>query len=131
MTVAIVIMSVCYVAVPARLIGEKPIRSRRDKLAASAIGGTLGVAVCTPPHLIARLGVLMLGSHVLLIPGLFVMTLGVTLQAGATGAVKAIKMSAKLVGHDPTPTNTATGPTPTPRPATRLRAHRPEGQPHA
>jgi len=110
MTIAIVIMSVCYVAVPSRLIGVKPVRSRRDKLAASAIGGTLGVAICTPPHLIARLGILMLGSPVLLIPGLFIMTFGVTLQAGATGAIKAIKMSTKLVGRDSTPTNPAPNP---------------------
>jgi len=37
---------------------------------------------------------------VLFVLGIFVLTLGFTLQAGATGAVKAIKMSAKLVaGH--------------------------------
>jgi hypothetical protein len=38
----------------------------------------------------------MLGSSALLIPGIFVLTLGFTLQAGATGAVRAIKMSATL-----------------------------------
>jgi hypothetical protein len=42
----------------------------------------------------------MLGSRALLIPGLLVLTLGVTLQVGATGAVRAIKLSAKLTaGH--------------------------------
>jgi len=116
MTIAIVVMSVCYVAVPSRLIGVKPIRSRRDKLAASVIGGTLGFVICTPPHLIARLGILMLGSRVLLIPGLFIMTFGVTLQAGATGAVKAIKMSTKLVGRDSTPTDAAPKPNSTSSP---------------
>jgi hypothetical protein len=39
----------------------------------------------------------MLGSHTLFIPGIFVFALGLTLQAGATSAVKAIKMSAKLL----------------------------------
>jgi hypothetical protein len=110
MTVAIVVLSVCYVAVPSRLIGAKPIRSRRDKVAASAIGGTLGVAICTPPHLIARVGILMLGTRALFIPGIFVLTFGVTLQAGATGAMKAIKMSAKLVGRDSTPDKRLTRP---------------------
>ena len=38
----------------------------------------------------------MLGSKALFIPGIFLMAVGVTLQAGATGAVRAIKMSAKL-----------------------------------
>ena len=56
----------------------------------------LGVTVCTPPYLLGRLGLLMLGSKALLIPGIVFIALGVTLQAGATGAVRAIKMSASL-----------------------------------
>jgi hypothetical protein len=38
----------------------------------------------------------MLGSKLLLIPGIVLLTLGFTLQAGATGAVRAIKMTAAL-----------------------------------
>jgi uncharacterized membrane protein len=95
------VMMLCYVAVPARLIGMKTTYSTRDKVTATALGGVLGATVCTPPYLLGRLGILMLGSRALLIPGLFVLTLGVTLQAGATGAVRAIKLSAKLTaGHD-------------------------------
>ncbi len=90
------IMMVSYVALPARLIGVKRTQSTRDKLTTSAIGGAIGATVCTPPYLLGRLGILMLGSKVLLIPGIFVFAVGVTLQAGATGAVRAIKMSAKL-----------------------------------
>ena len=90
------VMMVSYVAVPSRLIGVKPPR-RRDKLAASAVGGAVGAVVCTPPYLLGRLGILMLGSKVLLIPGIVFIAVGLTLQAGATGAVKAVKMSAKLV----------------------------------
>jgi hypothetical protein len=90
------VMMVCYVAVPSRLIGMRTTYSKRDKLAATALGGALGATVCTPPYLLGRLGILMLGSKVLLIPGIFLLTLGFTLQAGATGAVRAIKMSASL-----------------------------------
>jgi hypothetical protein len=90
------IMMVCYVAVPSRLIGVKGKRSRRDKLTAGALGAALGAMVCTPPYLLGRLGILMLGSKYLLIPGIVALTLGFTLQAGATGAVRAIKMSLKL-----------------------------------
>ena len=82
---------------PARLIGAKPARSRRDKLTTSAVGGVLGATVSTPPYLLGRVGLLMLGSKVLLIPGIFLLAVGVTLQAGATGAVRAIKMSASLM----------------------------------
>jgi hypothetical protein len=93
------LMMVCYVAVPSRLIGTKPTYSRRDKLTATALGAAMGTAVCTPPYLLGRVGILMLGSSVLLIPGIFVLALGVTLQAGATGAVRAIKMSASLAAE--------------------------------
>lgn len=90
------VMMVCYVAVPSRLIGIKQARSRRDKLTASALSAALGATVCTPPYLLGRLGILMLGSKLLLIPGIVLLTLGFTLQAGATGAVRAIKMSVTL-----------------------------------
>ncbi|HEX6696585.1 MAG TPA: hypothetical protein VF080_07320 [Solirubrobacteraceae bacterium] len=95
--VVIGVLMVCYVAVPSSLIGIKPTISRRDKLTASAVSGALGAAVSTPPYLLGRVGILMLGSHALFIPGLFVVALGFTLQAGATGAVKAVKLSAHLV----------------------------------
>jgi hypothetical protein len=91
------LLMVCYVAVPSSLIGIKPTISRRDKLTASAVSGALGAAVSTPPYLLGRIGILMLGSSALFIPGIFVVAMGFTLQAGATGAVKAVKLSAHLV----------------------------------
>ncbi len=101
LSVVIGVMMVCYVGVPARLIGAKPASSRHDKLAATAVGGALGVVVCTPPYLLGRVGILMLGSSSLLIPGIVVLAFGVTLTAGATGAVKTVKMSAKLIAGNP------------------------------
>jgi hypothetical protein len=98
--IVVALMMICYVAVPARLIGVKPKQSKRDKLAASAVGGAIGATVCTPPYLMGRLGILMLGSKALLIPGIFVLAIGATLQAGTTGAVRAIKMSTKLTGGE-------------------------------
>ena len=68
------LMMVCYVAVPARLIGAKPPKqSKRDKLASTAVGGALSMTVCTPPYLLGRLGILALGSSAVLvfIVGLF------------------------------------------------------------
>jgi hypothetical protein len=89
--------------VPARLIGMKTAQPKREKLAATAVGGIIGAVVCTPPYLLGRLGLLMLGSQALLVPGAIVLAIGLTLQAGATGAVKTIKMSAKLVSARPLP----------------------------
>ena len=99
--IVIGVMMLTYVTVPARLVGIRPTGSRRDKLAATCVGGALGALVCTPPYVIGRLGILLLGSHVLFVVGVVLLAFGLTLQAGATGAVKAIKMSMKLaVGAD-------------------------------
>jgi hypothetical protein len=94
--IVIGVMMLTYVTLPARMVGIKPIGTRRDKLAATVIGGTLGALVCTPPYVIGRIGILLLGSNVLFALGVILLAVGFTLQAGATGAVKAIKMSAKL-----------------------------------
>ena len=106
--IVIAVMMVCYVAVPSRLIGVKPSQPRREKLATTMVSSALGVAVCAPPYLLGRLGILMLGSKALLIPGIVFIAVGVTLQAGATGAVRAIKMSVSLTGkpHEPVPAST-------------------------
>jgi hypothetical protein len=45
---------------------------------------------------IGRIGILLLGSNILFALGVVFLLLGLILQAGASGAVKAIKMSAKL-----------------------------------
>jgi len=98
------IMMVCYVAIPSRLIGMKAVVSRRDKLAASVVGGAVGAVVCTPPYALGRVGLIMLGSstNVIFVLGVIFFAVGLTLQAGATGAVKTVKMSAKLVsGRQP------------------------------
>jgi hypothetical protein len=97
LSIVVAVMMVCYVAVPARLVGVKTTSSRRDKLTAAAVGGAIGGVVCTPPYVLGRVGLLMVESHTLFIAGCVVLAIGVTLQAGATGAVKAVKMSAKLV----------------------------------
>ena len=97
MSIMIGVLMFAYVWIPSRLIGLKTTYSKADSLKASAVGGALGAIVCTPPYLVGRIGILMLGSKVLFIPGIVFITIGATVQAGATGAVKAIKMSAKLV----------------------------------
>ncbi len=94
------IMMFCYIAVPSRIVGvAKRSGSRRDKLAASAVGGAVGATICSPPYLLGRLGILMLGWHYLFWLGVVLIVIGVALQTGATSAVKAVKMSAKLVGN--------------------------------
>jgi hypothetical protein len=100
LSIVIGIIMVTYVAVPARLIGAKPSYSKRDKLTVSVVGGAIGAVICTPPYALGRIGLIMLGSSTLFVLGIILFSVGLILQAGATGAVKTIKMSIKLVsGH--------------------------------
>lgn len=104
LSIVIAVMMLTYVTVPARIVGIRPTGSRRDKAAAAMIGGTLGAVVCTPPYVIGRIGILLLASPALSAIGVVLLVVGFTLQAGATGAVKAIKMSAKLAAGNASPT---------------------------
>ena len=97
LSIVVGIMMVCYVAVPARLIGMKTVVSRRDKLTATAVGGVVGAVICAPPYALGRVGLILLGSSTFFVLGVILFAVGLTLQAGATGAVKTVKMSAKLV----------------------------------
>jgi hypothetical protein len=102
------IMMVFYVAVPARIVGVQMAKtadsalSGRDKLAAAAVSGAFGAVLCAPPYVISRTGIVLLDSHDLFGFGVALLVLGLILQAGVTGAVKAVKVSAKmLVGQSP------------------------------
>lgn len=99
--IVIAIMMVCYVAIPSRLIGMKSTAPRGDKLKTAAVGGFLGAVVCSPPYLLGRIGLLMLGSHTLFLLGVVLLSVGLILEAGATSAVKTVKLSAKLVAGQP------------------------------
>jgi hypothetical protein len=99
MGIVIGVMMLTYVTVPSRLVGLKSSFSGRDKLTATVVAGAFGAVICGPAYVIGRIGVLLLGSHVVVVFafGVVLLSVGLALQAGATGAVKAIKMSAKLV----------------------------------
>lgn len=100
--IVVAVMMVAYVSVPARLIGVKSERSRKDKLAATAVGGAIGAVVCAPPFALGRVAILLLGSHTFRYLAIVMLAVAVVLQTGATSSVKAIKMSAKLtVGRAP------------------------------
>jgi hypothetical protein len=100
-SIVVGIMMVCYLAVPARIVGidTKKGRSRRDKLAATAVGGAMGAVICSPPYTLGRIGILMLGWHGVFWLGVIFIVIGVLLQTGVTSAVKAVKFSAKLIGN--------------------------------
>ena len=109
LSVVIGVMMISYVAVPSRLTGIKTTRSRRDNLTATVVGSTIGAVICAPPYLLSRVGLLMLESKVLFPLGVIFFAVGLTLEAGATGAVKAVRMSAKLVsGRNPAGRRSAT-----------------------
>jgi hypothetical protein len=97
-SIVVGIMMLLYLAVPARMVGIEKSKNTRDKLAATAVGGAVGAVVCSPPYMLGRFGILMLGWHYLFWVGIVLIVIGATLQTAATSAVKAVKFSAKLVG---------------------------------
>jgi hypothetical protein len=104
------VMMVSYVALPARLIGAKRVRSRKDKLVASAVGGVLGAVVSAPGYTLGRVGILLLGAKGLWVIGVVLLAVGFAFQAGATGAIKAIKFSTSLMaGRVPAVNETPVG----------------------
>ena len=112
-SIVVGIMMLCYLAVPARIVGiERKNKSRRDSLATTCVGGAIGAVVCSPPYLLGRLGILMLGWHYLFWAGVVLIVIGVTLQTGVTSAVKAVKFSAKLVGSPASATAAEPAPAP-------------------
>lgn len=101
-------MLVCYITVPAQIVGVRAVKAagsahpRRDKLATTAVHGAFGAIVCTPPYVLARIGLVLLGSNALFWLGIALLVVGLILEAGVTAAVKAVKESAKLlVGQSP------------------------------
>jgi uncharacterized membrane protein len=91
------LMMISYISLPARLIGAKKAASKRDKLVASAVGGLIGAIVSAPGYTLGRVGILMLGVRGLVVLGVILLAIGFAFQAGATGAVKAIKFSTRLI----------------------------------
>ena len=71
-------------------------------MAAAAVTGAFGAVVCAPPYVFARIGLVLLGSSGYLFGlGVGLLVVGLILQVGATGAVKAVKVSAKLLAGQP------------------------------
>jgi hypothetical protein len=109
MGITIGLMMITYVAVPARIIGVRSEGPRRDRLAASALSTAVGATVTTPPYLLGRVGILMLGSKPLRIPGILLLVVGSLLQMGANGAVRAVKLGAVLTAARPSEPSSSPG----------------------
>jgi len=94
------VLMFAYVAIPSRLLGLRAKQSTRDKISAAAVGGAVGAVVCSPPYALGRIALLMIGSHTFRYLAILLLVVAVVLQTGATSAVKAVKMSAKIVAGD-------------------------------
>jgi hypothetical protein len=71
----------------------------------------VGAVVCSPPYMLGRLGILMLGWSGVFWLGVIFIVIGAALQTGVTSAVKAVKFSAKLVGApDAAPSSSSAAP---------------------
>ncbi len=95
------VLMFAYIAIPSRLLGLQPNQSRKDKMSAAAVGGAIGAIICSPPYALARIAILMIGSHTFRYLAVLLLIIAMVLQTGATSAVKAVKMSAKIVAGTP------------------------------
>ncbi len=101
MGIVVGVMMIAYVSVPTRLLAVTPAKQTpREKVVALAVTGALSGMATAPAYVLSRIGILMLGSHVLFIPGILLTAVGFALEAGAQSAVRAIKMSMKLLAGD-------------------------------
>ena len=101
LSIVVAVMMLTYIAVPSRLVGMKSTYSTRDQLSATVVSSVVGAVVCSPAYMLGRFGILLLGVRGWFVVGVVVMVIGFALQAGATGAIRAVTISAKLIaGHD-------------------------------
>ncbi|WP_018179146.1 hypothetical protein [Jongsikchunia kroppenstedtii] len=104
LSIGVALLMLSYLSGPARMLGMKPQMSLRDKLVTATVTAGLSAILSAPGYAIARTGVFLMGVHPLFIFGLLILIIGVTLHAGAGGAVKAVKVSAVLLtGSDDAP----------------------------
>jgi len=97
LSIAVGLLMVVNLSLPARLLRLEQRRSRRDRAAATALGAVLSAVVTAPFYLLSRVGLLLVGSSVLAVPGYALLTAGVMLQAAGVGAVRAIRMSGAIL----------------------------------
>lgn len=99
LSIAIGLLMLAYLAGPSRILGVKPRMSRRDKLVTGAVTAMVSAALTLPGYVLARMGVFVMGFRPtpVFIFGLLLLIVGVTLHAGAGGAVKAVKVSTLLI----------------------------------
>ncbi|MEI8050843.1 MAG: hypothetical protein WCI12_05355, partial [Actinomycetes bacterium] len=106
LSLAIVVMLISFVAVPARIIGAAPQKlTTKERIGSIAVSGTLSAVAMTPGFVIARIGIVFLGlprTHLL---GFVLLTGGAGLYAAGMSTVKAVKLSVKLVGDQREPTS--------------------------
>lgn len=95
--VVVAVMMVTYVAVPAGLVGIRTVRTRRDQVTTAAVSGAMSAILCSPPYILGRSGIVLLGTSHFFVVGLVLLVVAVPLQAGAVTATKAVKFSSKLL----------------------------------
>ena len=92
------VMMISFVTVPARLLGLTTKRPLPQKISSVAVGGAVSAVAEAPGFLLNRVGLLLLGVHLLVVPGIVVFAVGVALQTAAVSSVSAVKLSTQFVG---------------------------------
>jgi len=99
--IVVAVLMICYVAVPARALGVKKSYKQQEKWTVTLVGSGVGFLVEAPAYLLGRLGILLLGVPGISIVGAVMVAVGIVLQIGATGAVRAVKLGSVLLASTP------------------------------
>src|SRR5256714_18555 len=93
LSIAVGLLMVVNLSLPARLLRLEQPRSRRDRAAASALGAVLSAVVTAPFYLLSRVGLLLVGSSVLAGPGYALLPAGGLLPGGRGGPGRPVRLS--------------------------------------
>jgi hypothetical protein len=96
------VLLISFVAIPARIIGvQRRKLPPKQAVGRMAAGGALSAVAVAPGFLLNRLGLIMLGVSGLHLIGIFVLSVGVALDAAGLSSVRAVKLAMKLTpGQD-------------------------------
>lgn len=96
MGAVLVVMMVTFVSIPAQFIGAQTQKlSLQDKISGAAASGAMSAVLTSPGFILNRVGLLLLGTAALRIPGVIIYSIGIALQAAATSGAKAVKLGTK------------------------------------
>ncbi len=101
LTTVIVVMTITFVALPARILGIKRKKlPPKEAISRAAAGGALSAVAMGPGFVMGRIGLLLLGIPGVHVFGFLLLSVGSALYAAGMSSVKVVTLSMKLTTGD-------------------------------